>query len=92
MIKISKSALICIEGNMIANWEGRAALSSAALLLWSCLATGCTSKSAPPPRQAEGVPVVVATVSQRTVPVDIQVIGNVEAYATIAVKSQVAVN
>ncbi len=89
MIKISKSALICIEGNMIANWEGRAALSSAALLLWSCLATGCTSKSAPPPRQAEGVPVVVATVSQRTVPVDIQVIGNVEAYATIAVKSQV---
>lgn len=74
---------------MIGYWEGRAALSSAALLVWSCLATGCTSKSAPPPRQAEAVPVVVAAVSQRTVPVDIQVIGNVEAYATIAVKSQV---
>jgi multidrug efflux system membrane fusion protein len=74
---------------MIGYWEGRAALSCAALLIWACLVTGCTGKSAPPPRQAEGVPVVVATVSQRTVPVDIQVIGNVEAYATIAVKSQV---
>ena len=41
------------------------------------------------PRQAEGVPVVVSTVSQRTVPLDIEVIGNVEAYATITVKSQV---
>ena len=70
-------------------WDGRTSLSVAALLIGSCLATGCASKSAPPPRQAEGVPVVVATVSQRTVPVDIQVIGNVEAYATIGVKSQV---
>ncbi|MGC9948931.1 MAG: efflux RND transporter periplasmic adaptor subunit [Candidatus Sulfotelmatobacter sp.] len=67
----------------------RLALSAAALLAGLCLATGCASKSATPPRQAEGVPVVVATVSQRTVPVDVQVIGNVEAYATIAVKSQV---
>ena len=32
---------------------------------------------------------VVATVSQRTVPVDIPAVGNVEAYATITVKSQV---
>lgn len=74
---------------MIGYREDRAALASAALLAWACLVTGCTSQSAPPPRKAEGVPVVVATVSQKTVPVDIQVIGNVEAYATIAVKSQV---
>ena len=32
---------------------------------------------------------MVATVSQRTVPVDIEVVGNVESYSTIAVKSQV---
>ena len=74
---------------MIGYWETRIVPGAAALLVWSCLATGCTGKSAPPPRQAEGVPVVVAPVSQRTVPVDIRVIGNVEAYATIAVKSQV---
>ncbi|HLI82771.1 MAG TPA: efflux RND transporter periplasmic adaptor subunit [Bryobacteraceae bacterium] len=35
------------------------------------------------------VPVTVATVSQRTVPVEEQVIGNVEAYSTISVKAQV---
>ncbi|HVN07191.1 MAG TPA: efflux RND transporter periplasmic adaptor subunit [Bryobacteraceae bacterium] len=66
-----------------------AAFWIATVTVCGCLATGCASKSAPAPRQAEGVPVVVSTVSQRTVPMDIQVIGNVEAYATIAVKSQV---
>jgi membrane fusion protein, multidrug efflux system len=35
------------------------------------------------------VPVTVAKVSQRTVPVEEQVIGNVEAYSTISVKAQV---
>lgn len=35
------------------------------------------------------VPVVVATVSQRDVPINIDVIGNVEAYSTISVKAQV---
>ncbi len=36
-----------------------------------------------------GVPVVVAQVKQQDVPVDIDGIGNVEAYATISVRSQV---
>ncbi len=35
------------------------------------------------------VPVTVAKVSQKDVPVELQVIGNVEAYATITVKAQV---
>src|SRR5207237_13599 len=35
------------------------------------------------------VPVTVATASQKNVPVEIQVIGNVEAYSTITVKAQV---
>ena len=35
------------------------------------------------------MPVVVATVSQKDVPVNIDVIGNVEAYSTISVKAQV---
>lgn len=74
---------------MMSIWENLAALPCAALFAWSCVATGCTGKSATPPRKTEAVPVVVAAVSQRTVPVDIRVIGNVEAYATIAVKSQV---
>jgi multidrug efflux system membrane fusion protein len=87
--KVILKPVIGIEGHMFRSRKGHAVLPATALVVWSCLATGCTSKSAPPPRQAEGVPVVVATVGQRTVPVDVQVIGNVEAYATIAVKSQV---
>src|SRR5579871_921799 len=35
------------------------------------------------------VPVVVATVGAKTVPINIEVIGNVEAYSTISVKAQV---
>ncbi|HTQ56300.1 MAG TPA: efflux RND transporter periplasmic adaptor subunit [Bryobacteraceae bacterium] len=64
-------------------------LAAAALCAGSCLAAGCAGKGAPSPRKAEAVPVVVATVNQRTVPVDILAVGNVEAYATITVKSQV---
>jgi multidrug efflux system membrane fusion protein len=41
-------------------------------------------------RGAEGpVPVVVARVSQKDVPINVDVIGNVEAYSTISVKAQV---
>jgi len=59
---------------------------------------GCTDKSTqaasgkgPGGRRGDGgaVPVVVTTVSQKDVPVNIDVIGNVEAYSTISVKSQV---
>ncbi len=39
--------------------------------------------------KAEGVPVTVATVIQKTVPIELQAIGNVEAYSTVSVKSQV---
>ena len=35
------------------------------------------------------VPVTVAKAAQKNVPVEIQVIGNVEAYSTISVKAQV---
>lgn len=53
------------------------------------LLTGCSSKE---PVVAAGppvAPVTVATAVQRTAPVDVQVIGNVEAYETVSVKSQI---
>lgn len=57
--------------------------------------SGCASKGSTTPQQGgrrgEGggpVPVVVTTVTQKDVPIDIQVIGNVEAYSTITVKAQ----
>ena len=40
-------------------------------------------------RRGGDVPVTVATATQKNVPVEVQVIGNVEAYSTITVKAQV---
>jgi membrane fusion protein, multidrug efflux system len=37
----------------------------------------------------EAIPVLVATATQKAVPVQIRVVGNVEAYSTVSVKSQV---
>ena len=65
--------------------------SFVALLGPVLLLAGCTSTGAPTAAKKgdQVVPVVVATASQKSVPVQIEVIGNVEAYATIGVKAQV---
>ncbi len=56
------------------------------------LAAGCTSKGGQPAaasKKGDGVPVAVTNVIQKDVPLDLQVIGNVEAYSVITVKAQV---
>jgi multidrug efflux system membrane fusion protein len=64
-----------------------------AVFVAACLsAVGCTkgSTQAAGGKKGEGsVPVAVAKVVQKNVPVEVQVIGNVEPYSTIAVKAQV---
>ena len=53
------------------------------------LASGCAKQqAAPPPRAA--TPVVVAKVTQKAMPIQLTAIGNVEAYATISIRAQVA--
>ncbi|MFB3924386.1 MAG: efflux RND transporter periplasmic adaptor subunit [Terriglobia bacterium] len=56
------------------------------------LSFGCSSQATAPPAgaRADVVPVTVAPVIQKTVPVEITAIGNVEAYSTVSVKAQVA--
>ncbi len=61
------------------------AVVSAIVVLGAC-SVGA-EKAGPPAREA--VPVVVATVQQRDVPVQVRAIGNVEPYSTVQVKSQV---
>jgi multidrug efflux system membrane fusion protein len=63
----------------------------------TCLAfaAGCSRQGqagAPtmPSGEAMAAPVTVATATRETVPVNVQTIGNVEAYSTVTVKSQVA--
>lgn len=69
-----------------------AGIACAALIagtLFTYQGAGLRAQSANPARSAAAVPVSVATVAQQTVAVRIQAIGNVEAYATVALKSRV---
>jgi len=61
------------------------------LVLLTVFAPGCSSKepATASARKSDGVPVSVAQVGQKDVPLEVQVIGNVEAYATIMVKARV---
>jgi multidrug efflux system membrane fusion protein len=59
-----------------------------ALLLISPV-LGCTGHTAAPPPPS-GVPVVVAKVSQKLMPIEIASVGNVEPISTVAIKAQVS--
>ena len=67
--------------------------SGFAAILAVALAAGCAGPASR--TQAAGkkgdmaVPVTVASVVQRDVPLDIQVIGNVEAYSTVSIRAQI---
>lgn len=58
-----------------------------ALLAHALLLAACSGEDKNPARRA--APVAAALVAQRTVPVVIKAVGNVEPYATVSVKSQV---
>ncbi|HXP47487.1 MAG TPA: biotin/lipoyl-binding protein, partial [Terriglobales bacterium] len=64
---------------------GNAAL--AATLAAGLLFFGCSQKKQPPVEAR--VPVTVADVVQKTVPVQVRVIGNVDPYTTVGVKPQI---
>jgi len=58
------------------------------ILLMAGFFSACSKGKSPPP-QKPVVPVTAATVVQKTIPVQINAIGNVEAYSTVSVKSQI---
>src|SRR5437762_1636287 len=61
-------------------------------LIFLCLAVGRTGKqsvhAAKP--QLPAAPVIIATVTERSMPVQVQAIGNVEAIATVSIKPQIS--
>ncbi len=62
-----------------------------ALLGFILFISSCSSNTRSETKpQASGVPVTVGKVIQKTVPVQLRAIGNVEAYSTVSVKSMVA--
>ena len=82
-----------------------AALAAALLLFTGCTGKPASADGGPPAAGGPGgggkggpgggrgggmnVPVTVTTVAQQDVPVDVQVVGNVEAYAAVTVRAQV---
>ena len=68
--------------------KGRTRLCIIALIS-GVLILGCSANpaAAPPP---PGIPVVVAKVSQKTMPVEVTSVGNVEAISTVAIRAQVS--
>lgn len=66
--------------------RGKRSLSAIVLTL---TLAGCAEKAAPPPA-APIVPVSVAQVVKKAVPIELRAIGNVEAYSTVSIKAQVS--
>src|SRR5438876_5855448 len=77
------------------NYQGNIRVDSArCIVLFPVFVTlglllGCTANAAAPPPRS-GVPVVVARVSQKLMPVEVTSVGNVEPISTVAIKAQIA--
>jgi membrane fusion protein, multidrug efflux system len=67
-------------------------IKPAILALLAALLAGCNSRDAVQAAkpQSMSAPVTVATVSSRTMPVELQAIGNVEAISTVSIKAQIS--
>src|SRR5262249_31021536 len=68
-------------------------LSSICMLFALAFLPGCSRQDlvqAAKPQQAPAAPVRVATVSSRSMPVQLQAIGNVEAISTVSIKAQIS--
>jgi len=63
------------------------------ILAWLMFLPACSGNGAKgsgaPPAMGMTVPVTVAGVTQQTIPVEVRAIGNVEAYSTVTVRSQI---
>src|SRR5437867_13149236 len=60
------------------------------LIIFALLLTGCSdNKAAPVNRQAQAAPVSISKAVLKSVPIEIETAGNVEAYSTVLVKAQI---
>src|SRR5213594_255829 len=59
------------------------------LIIFALLLTGCSdNKAAPVNRQEQAAPVYISKAVLKSVPIEIETVGNVEAYSTVLVKAQ----
>jgi membrane fusion protein, multidrug efflux system len=83
----------CFNGNSLPRVaSGLVLLAISVVFIAACSGNGARGNPEQPKQltmMTPAVPVMVAKVSQRTIPVELRVIGNGEAYSTVQVKSQV---
>jgi len=65
-------------------------LAPAVLTVLSTFAGGCAKQQAAGPVVRPSIPVMVAKVTQKSMPVTLEAIGSVEAYSTVLIRSQIA--
>src|SRR2546428_1682824 len=60
------------------------------LIIFALLLPGCSdNKAAPVNREAQAAPVYISKAVLKSVPIEIETVGNVEAYSTVLVKAQI---
>jgi membrane fusion protein, multidrug efflux system len=64
-------------------------LTAVLLAMAGCGPRSTQANDAPGKKGGDGVPVLAATVTKKDVPLELQVIGNAEAYSTVSVRAQV---
>ncbi|HVN81697.1 MAG TPA: biotin/lipoyl-binding protein, partial [Terriglobia bacterium] len=89
-MRIQKWGFAINNRSTLVHATGLSFLVVAAAISSSCTDNGARGDSSRPAQPVStGVPVLVGKVSQKTVPVEVHVIGNGEAYSTVQIKSQV---
>jgi multidrug efflux system membrane fusion protein len=75
-----------LKTNLCGKQQG---MATVLLLVLGALAAGCTKQqAAPQPRPP--VPVIVGQAIQKTIPITVGAVGNVEAYSVVSIRSQVS--
>lgn len=81
--------MVCSSETTCQGWRFPAIIGAGVLGISLFFAlTACTAKKEPP-KAKPAVPVTVAIVARKDVPVQVRAIGNVEAYNTVSIKAQV---
>ena len=89
-LKFKNRAYLDAQKPMLPKQLSRGIVLFSLIALCGCTASEAQSNNQKGKNQQRAVPVVVATATRKTIPIELRQTGNVVAYSTVGVKSQVA--